>query len=84
MYVFYVIIDNDGKRIIMDEVHEGLGDNLTTKAFAAHCDVNQFTKYLLKSFTDITWLGGVYIKNCQNCQQKGKIFISVFIRLLRD
>ena len=49
-----VIFDSDRKRIIIDEVHEGLGDNLTTKAFAAHCDVNQFTKYLLKSFTDIT------------------------------
>ena len=31
-----MIIDNDRKRIIIDEVHEGLGDNLTTKAFAAH------------------------------------------------
>ena len=84
MYVFYVIIDNDGKRIIMDEVHEGLGDNLTTKAFAAHYGHNQFTKNLLKNFTDITWLRGVYIKNCQNCQQKGRIFIAVFIGLLKD
>ena len=49
--------DNDRKRIIIDEVHEELGDNLKAKALVAHHGVNRLTKNLMNDFTGIAWLG---------------------------
>ena len=45
-----VIFGNDRKRIIIDDVHERSGDNLTTKAFAAHCGRESIYQKLAERF----------------------------------
>lgn len=71
-----VIFDNDRKKIIIHDIHEGLGDNPKAKALAAHRGRESTYQKLAERFYWHNMIDDVkeYIKSCQNCQQQGKMF----------
>lgn len=71
-----VIFDNDRKRNIRRNEHEGLGDHPKAKVLAPQRGLESIYQKFAEQFYQYSMVEDVKkcIKNCQNCQQQENIF----------